>query len=539
MLTSSALRAATIPFVLSCFVGCSGEPTEPPDSQEDLTDAPLSVRTERGPIAGSSVGATRAFLGIPFAEPPVAGLRWKPPVPHAPWTETRMAAEKGPSCPQLNPLTQQLDISSQEDCLTLNVWAPARLKAKAQVPVFVWIHGGAFTLGSGGEDVYDGRLLSEASGAVVVTVNYRLGPFGFLALPELKSEIAGRASSGGYGIEDQRFALQWVQSNIAAFGGDPRRVTLFGESAGGISTCVHLVSPKSQDLFQRAIIESGPCDTVGSEPAAFKQGADFVAALGCKAAADPLACVRGKSTQEVMRALPQSSDLLFGKGASWFPVVDGWNIPDRPGKLLAAGSFQKVPTILGANADEATIFFALSGTRVADEAAFTMLAETLVPGRAKDVVARYPLADHGSFHKAALAAIGDGGFVCPTRRMARAFAAAGSDTYLYHFTYTPKGSLFGELGAFHSAELKYVFGNPSQLLPQRLSEEEEQLAGTVMGYFSRHAATGDPNGAGALAWPKYRAAMDENLVLKPMPTTQSRLKSDLCDFWDSVSITTP
>lgn len=531
------LRA--LPFVLSgFFAGCSGEPTLP-DPADTLMDAPLSVRTDRGPIEGAALGATRAFLGIPFAEPPVAGLRWKPPVPHAPWTEKRMATEKGPSCTQSNPLTQKLDITSQEDCLTLNVWTPARLKASAPVPVLVWIHGGAFTLGSGGEDGYDGRLLSEASGAIVVTVNYRLGPFGFLALPELKSEVAGHPSSGFYGIEDQRLAMQWVKDNIAAFGGDPQRVTLFGESAGGISTCVHLLSPKSQGLFQRAIIESGPCDTVGTESAAFKQGAAFVDALGCKTAADPLACVRGKSTAQVMSALPQSGDFLFGKGASWFPIVEGWNLPDRPSKLLSAGSFQHMPTILGANADEATLFFALPSTMVADEAAFTALAESLVPGRGKDVVARYPLATYGSWQKAAMAAVGHGGFVCPTRRMARAFATAGSETYLYHFTYAPKGSLFGELGAFHSAELKYVFGNPSQILPQRLTDEEQQLSATVMGYFSRHAATGDPNGAGAPAWPRYRTATDENLVLDLKPMTQSGLKNDLCDFWDSVSITTP
>jgi len=500
-------------------------------------DAPLLVRTDRGPVEGLALGATRAFLGIPFAAPPVGNLRWKPPVPHAPWTATRMATEKGPACAQQNPVTQKYDSSSQEDCLTLNVWTPTRIKGA--VPVLLWIHGGAFVLGSGGEDVYDGRALSEASGAIVVTVNYRLGPFGFLALSELKAEDASHPATGAYGLEDQRLAMQWVQANIAAFGGDAQRVTLFGESAGGISTCHHLVSPKSKGLFQRAIIESGPCDTVGTESAALKQGVAFVDALGCKGAADPLACVRGKSTEEVMRALPQSSDFLFGKGASWFPVVDGWNLPDRPNKLLASGSFARVPTLLGANADEASLFFALSGTMIGDEAAFTAFAESLVPGRGKDVVARYPMATYGTWQKAAMAAVSDAGFVCPTRKMARAFAAGGSDTYLYHFTYAPKGGLFGELGAFHSAELKYVFGNPSQVLPRPLTEEETQLSTIVMGYFTRHASTGDPNGAGATVWPKYSLATDENLVLDQTPKRQSQLKKDLCDFWDGVNVTMP
>lgn len=500
--------------------------------------APLVVKTEQGAVEGSLLGTTRAFLGIPFAEPPIGARRWKAPIAHAPWTETRKAMAKGAACAQSSPITNQFDETSSEDCLTLNVWTPANPKTPSP-PVLVWIHGGAFVLGSGSEDSYDGQVLSEATGAVIVTINYRLGPLGFLALPALKSEDGAHPSTGNYGLEDQQLALAWVKSNIAAFGGDAQRVTLFGESAGGISTCMHLVSPRSKGLFQRAIIESGPCNLGTAEATATKQGEAFLKALNCELVRDQLGCVRAKSTAEIIAALPLSSDFLFGKGASWRPVVDGWNLPEDPDKLLASGKFEKVPTVLGSNADEATLFFSLAGTMVADDAAFEALAEALVPSKGKEIVARYPRATYGSPQKAASTAVGDAAFVCPTRRAARAIAAAGGDVYLYHFTYAPQGTLFGDLGAFHSAEIKYVFGVPGQLQPKPLTDEEQALSASIMGYFSRHAEVGNPNGQGALAWPKYRADTDENIVLQKSITTQSRLKQDLCDFWDTITIIRP
>lgn len=536
MSTSSLLRFVSLALFAALPVSSGCDATEP--AVPPIEKGPLVVKTEKGAVEGALAGSTRAFLGIPFAAPPVGKLRWKPPVPHEPWSATRKATEKGPACAQNSPVGNKLDESSSEDCLTLNVWTPAALKTPSP-PVLVWIHGGAFVLGSGGEDSYDGQLLSEATGAVVVTINYRLGPFGFLALPTLKSEDPAHPSTGGYGLEDQRLALEWVKGNIAAFGGDAQRVTLFGESAGGYSTCMHLVSPPSKGLFQRAIIESGPCNVATPEATATKQGEAFLKALSCQAEPDPLACARGKSTAEVMRALPLSNDFLFGKGANWFPVIDGWNLSDDPGKLLAAGSFDKIPIVLGANADEATLFFSLAGTMVPDDAAFEALAEALVPSHGKEIVARYPRATYGSSLRAATTAVGDAAFVCPTRRTARAISAAGADTYLYHFTYAPKETLFGDLGAFHSAEIRYVFGVPSQLLPKPLTDEELRLSASIMGYFSRHAAAGSPSGEGAPAWPKYRVDTDENIVLGSAITTQSRLKTDLCDFWDSVPITRP
>ncbi|UQA57190.1 carboxylesterase/lipase family protein [Polyangium aurulentum] len=515
--------------------GCGSSEPAPPTNTDDGVPGPLTVTTDKGPVEGALLGGARVFLGIPFAAPPVGDLRWKPPAPHAAWTETLQAKARGAACPQLNPLNQSLVAGTSEDCLTVNVWTPEKLASEGR-PVLVWIHGGAFTLGSGGDASYDGQILAETTGSVVVTLNYRLGPFGYLGLSELESEDAAHPSAGNYGMEDQRAALEWVKANAAAFGGDPANVTIFGESAGGISVCHHMVSPKSKGLFQRAIIESGPCNTVTTKAAAATQGAAFVKALGCEGS-DVLACLRGKPIEQIMTALPTSSDLVSGDGANWSPVIDGWNLPDLPSKLLAEGSFEKVPTIVGANADEGTLFYALAGKTIADEATFEALAEALVPGHGKDVVEHYPSATYGSAHKAAMAAIGDGGFVCPTRQTARALAAAGVPTFHYHFTYVPSGALLGkDLGAFHSAELKYVFGNPGQLIPQALSDEEITFSENIMGYWSRLAENGDPNGKGALAWPQYDAQKDESLLLDMTISTKAGVRKDVCDFWDSVGM---
>lgn len=499
--------------------------------------APLIVETDKGKVEGSLSGTARTFLGIPYAAPPTGALRWKPPAPHDAWTDTFDATQKGHNCTQFSGLGTALDLNSSEDCLTLNVWAPAKPSA-ASLPVLVWIHGGAFVLGSGGDAAYDGQILSETTGMLVVSLNYRLGPLGFLAHTALEAEDATHPSTGAYGLEDQRAALQWVKANIAAFGGDPAKVTLFGESAGGISTCMQMVSPASKGLFQRAIIQSGPCDTARSKVDATAQGDAFAEALGCKGAADVPACLRGKTPDEVMKALPQSGDFLFGDGASWFPTVDGVNLPDTPGNLLADGKFDKIPVIVGSNANEGSLFLLLGNTQIPDEPAFLVFAENVVPGHGAEVVAKYPIATYGSAKAAATAAVGDGGFVCPTRRMARAITKAGAASYLYHFTYAPVG-LLGDLGSFHSAEVKFVLGNPSQLLSQPLTDEEITLSKALMGYWSRFADKADPSGGDALAWPKYEQASDENIVLDMKVSTQSGLKKDLCDFWDGVVVAVP
>jgi para-nitrobenzyl esterase len=489
------------------------------------------IQTDKGPVQGVVMGNTRAFLGIPYAAAPVGPLRWKPPQPAAAWTAPLDASKKGPWCPQLDATSAKPTTGTSEDCLTINVWTPL-VEPAQPAPVMVWIHGGGFTLGSGAEATYDGQKLAEATGAVVITLNYRLGPLGFLAHAALESEDAAHPSTGMYGFEDQRAALAWAKANAGKFGGDPAKITLFGESAGGISTCLHLVSPKSQGLFQRAILESGPCGIVrGTAKDAEPQGDALATALGCTDPANLLACLRGKTADEVLTALPNKKGFIAGDGASWLPSADGFNVPELPDKLLGAGSVAKIPVILGTNKNEGALFLTLAGG-VADEAAFQALMEGVFPGHGAEIVAKYPVASFSSATEAAGVAFGDGAFVCPTRRTARWLAKAGASPFLYHFVHAPTSGLFSSLGAFHSVELPFVFGNA--YLGITLDADEQKLSQAIQGYWSSLASDGTPKGA--KDWPLYAEAADESLVLDLAITTETGLNKSLCDFWDSISI---
>ncbi len=329
-----------------------------------------------------------------------------------------------------------------------------------------------------------------------------------------------------------------MKTNIAGFGGDPANVTLFGESAGGISTCLHLLSQKSDGLFQRAIIESGACTIAAqqTETQAETQGDAFVKALGCdgKSPADTLVCMRSRSTKAVVEALPTTAVSFANGGTSWGPVVDGYDLVDTPQKLFASGSFTKVPTLLGTNANEGTLFFAF-GSAVTDDASYLALASGLAPGHGADVVAHYPSSAYASAQDAAAAAFGDAGFVCPARDVARALSGAGVPTYLYHFVHVATPATIPGLGAFHSSEIPFVFGNASVLLPSAPTAAEAPLSTAMMGYWGRMAAAGDPNGSGASAWPAYTAAGDQNIVLDLAISTDTGLNAANCDFWDSIA----
>ncbi len=500
-------------------------------------DAPTLVMTADGPVQGSVTGATRVFFDIPFAAPPVGDLRWKPPAPPKPWTTPIAATAPGPECAQLDALTGTMfDATSSEDCLTLDVWAPKAASSTPR-PVMLWIFGGSFVIGSGGMTDYDGQKLSEATGAVIVTINYRLGPLGFLAHAALHDEDPAHPSSGMYGLEDQRAALSWVRANAAAFGGDPGNVTLFGESAGGISVCSHLVSPPSKGLFQRAIIESGACafGNATTEADAYTQGNALAKDLGCDgmSEADTLSCLRAVDTQKVLLAIPASAFGILTGGNSWGTVVDGLNLPADPTTLFASGAFAHVPTLLGTNSDEGTLFFAF-GDPITDDATYESLANEVFAGQGAAIVAQYPSAAYGSPTAAAAAAVSDGAFTCPARRVARALAGAGVPTYRYHFAHAPEGALVTGLGAFHSSEVPFVFGNATELEPNSPMADEAPLSSAMMGYWGRMAAAGNPNGGSAVAWPAYDPTTEPDLVLDLPVTTELAYDKAACDFWDGL-----
>jgi para-nitrobenzyl esterase len=487
---------------------------------------PTTVATDKGSVQGILEGDTRAFLGIPYAAPPVGPLRWRPPHPAAAWTGVADASKKGPACPQL--LTE----GTSEDCLTLNVWTP-RAASTANAPVMVWLHGGGFTTGSGGDPAFDGQSLSEATGAVIVTLNYRLGPLGYLAHAALDAEDPAHPTSGNYGHLDQQAALGWVKANIAGFGGDPGDVTLFGESAGGISTCLHLVTPSSAGLFHRAIIESGPCGlSNGTRATQEKQGDDVAAALGCTVPATVLTCMRGKTQDEVLMAVPLDTGEIAGDGVSWLPYGDGVDIPGLPQALLEAGSFTKLPVILGTNKNEGTLFFALAGD-VTDEASYLAVMDRVFFGNGAAIVARYPGASFPSLTDAAAEAFGDGAFVCPTRRAARALVKGGAATYLYQYVHPASTGFLTSLGVFHSSEVPLIFGNT--YLGIVLDGQEEMLSKEMRGFWLNHAKTGSPGTEGTLAWPAYALPTESNMVLDLQVSTATALKGAICDFWDGIT----
>jgi para-nitrobenzyl esterase len=501
------------------------------------TTAPLEVAVEQGIVVGTLTGETRAFRGIPYAAPPTGDNRFRPPQPAAPWTDKLDGSAFGPKCPQfkssLGGIPPKYDDTTSEDCLTLNVWAPTTITSPR--PVLVWVHGGGFTLGSGRENVYEGTNLSAAGDAVVVTLNYRLGPLGFAAHEALSAEDPARPASGNYGLLDQRAALAWVQKNIAAFGGDPNNVTLFGESAGAISTCAHLVSPGSAGLFHRAIAQSGMCAVLPTteKAGAEAQGKALSDALGCTGDATAIrACLRSKTPEELVSALPLRPFVIFGEGVGWSPNVDGVVLLDQPKALMAAKKGAKVPLLVGSNGDEGTLFVKALGAHFEDAASLeSTLAQAFSPALAKSFAERYTFAEAKDFDEVAIQIIGDA-FVCDARRIATLHETAGNPTWLYHFTRAFKMAIPG-LGAFHSAELPFVFQNA--MFFTELSDEELPLSNAMQGYWTRFAAAGDPNGSGATAWSKYAPAADEHLELDLTIQAGSGLRKATCDWMDGVT----
>jgi para-nitrobenzyl esterase len=465
-----------------------------------------SLRIDGGAIADVAVDQSgiRVFKGIPFAAPPVGELRWKPPQPVPAWKALRSAAEWGPRCMQsnrlgdLDPLNKRMD----EDCLYLNVWTPAKSSGPA-LPVMVWIHGGSNANGAGSQPDYDGTALAR-KGVVVVTINYRLDVFGFLAHPDLTKE-SGTNSSGNYGLLDQIAALKWVQKNIRAFGGDPRRVTVFGESAGAFDISLLMASPLAKGLFARAIGESGgaltPVPPFGPKPLKLgeQDGAKFAQALG----ANSLAELRAKSAQEILDGAVKNR-IVYG-----FGVVDDYVVPEQPAAIFAAGRQNSVPLLVGWNADEGS-YFAAALKPPADGPAYVERVRAQFKEAAEKVLSLYPPGSTPEAAKDSYAAlIGDefidyGGWAWAER------AASGkSPVYRYYVTRRPPAPELSTTwplsapGVYHSAELYYVFNT----LGQRnwaWEAADRHLADEMTSYWTNFAKTGNPNGPGLPKWSAYK-----------------------------------
>jgi para-nitrobenzyl esterase len=502
-------------FVASCR---SASGPSPASVAGHASPPPTIVVTDSGPLVGTTVEAgIRAFLGIPYAAPPTGDRRWRPPAPPAPWTTPRAAIHVGPACPQL---TAPPYATTNEDCLSLNVWMPPG--GSPRKPVFVWIPGGAFVEGSGGYHLYEGAHLAAREDAVVVTINYRVGALGFLSHAQLARE-AGAQANPSFGLLDQQAALRWVQRNIAAFGGDPNLVTIFGQSAGAFSVCAHLAMPHSRGLFARAIMQSGACaDPLYFGPReAEEQGAALARAVGC----DDLPCLRRAAADHILRALPFKKGYVFSPGVWWGPVVDGTVLPLVPLEALRRRQYAHVPLLLGWNRDEGTMH-TLGATAVAREEQDSFVRDAFGPEAVGPVAARYHAADSKAAFDAMMV---DGAFACEARRVAHVLAAQDQPVFLYEFTHALDSPLHG-LGATHSAELPLVFGTAEGVF--RVSPREEWLSRLMMDAWGRFARTGDPSGQD-LPWPRYTAENDTLAVLDLQPTVARGVKAEACDFWDT------
>ena len=494
-----------------------------------------TLKIDSGLVSGATAGEkkdVRVYRGIPFSAPPAGPLRWKPPQPVRPWDGVRACTEFGPWCPQPAAIIGGPAGRQSEDCLYLNVWTAAR-RADEKRPVMVWIHGGGCTTGSGGTVFYDGEALAR-QGVVLVTINYRLGPLGFLAHPLLSKE-SHRRVSGNYGMMDQIEALRWIQRNVAAFGGDPGCVTIFGESAGGASVCRLMVSPPARGLFHRAIAESGTIysrsrwlkETRGGVESAEALGERVAARLGCDKEADPLAAMRAKTPQEVLKAADPMQG-LFGSGTKWVWVVDGWLLPDDPATLFAAGKQAAVPLVAGSNADEGTIF--LRQLPVRHVAGYELTVRSLFAPHGPEWLKLFPAASDDEVPAALDHLVTAVSFAAPARAAARDMEKAGAKAYVYHFTRVPPVYRASGLGAFHGGEIPYVFGHAGGR--PGFEEKDRELAKVMSGCWVRFAATGNPNGPGLPEWPAYTAAADSYLEFGDAIKIKSGLYKEACDLTD-------
>ena len=505
-------------WLFACRTPGPGSPRSASPASAARDDHALVVSTDRGPLAGKALdGGVRAFLGVPFAAPPVGALRWHPPAEVPSSTEPRDATAVGPACPQSATPSYA---RAEEDCLTLNVWTPPG--GAAAKPVLAWIPGGAFAEGSGGYHLYDGARLAARVDAVVVTMNYRVGALGFMAHPDLAREL-GRTASPSYGLLDQRAALTWIQRNISAFGGDPKNVTIFGESAGAFSVCAHLAMPASRGLFARAIMQSGACADplyFGSREAE-AQGKKVAEALGCT----DMNCLRAKSADAVLHALPLKRGFILPPGVMWGPVVDGIELPAVPLQAIRAGRATKVPVIVGWNRDEGALH-TISFPSVTREERDAFVRDAFGEAAVAPVAERYARV---SFKQSLDDVTTDGVFVCESRRAARALAAHGAPVYVYELTHTLESPRLHPFGATHQVDLWFVFGNEEAGIA--LAPSELPLSHTIMDAWGRFARTGDPNGPG-LSWPRYMAETDELVLLDSAPAVASGSKREVCAFWD-------
>jgi para-nitrobenzyl esterase len=539
LLRSTAGGAFLFALLISLLAaGCNNDA---PTSKDSETKG-LVLNLDSGPVLKSGAGV---YKGIPYAAVPTGDRRWTPPQAVEPWREPRLFDDFGPACSQPG-----LDGEMDEDCLYLNVWTPAANGAGG-LPVMVWIHGGAFMTGTGSDEMYSGEALSQR-GVVVVTLNYRLGPLGFLAHPRLSAE-SPEGVSGNYGLLDQIAGLQWVQRNIAQFGGDPQKVTMFGESAGAESVCLLLVSPLAGGVFRSAIAQSPvmvgslrPLRTseLGVVPAE-AVGRKLAERLGIQDGPDTLAVLRATPWERINEAVSQMGKDVGVEVINMVctPTVDGYVIPDHPVRLLREGRQHPAALLAGVAANESTIFLPLLLPSLNGTDAIVKYVQTLFPADADKILQLLPAKSEGELFQRLDRLITARWFGAWTDFLVESANRKQIPAWLYRFTRKPPPSAAEliaadssdtvlpaeNLGVPHGTELFYVFGFMEPLLG--FGDEDRALSEQIMTYWTNFAKTGDPNGDGLPAWPSYGPpTLREYLEIGAETKAGSGMEVELYDF---------
>ncbi len=476
------------------------------------------VSTTQGLIKGLSDPdyAACVWKGIPYAAPPVGDLRWRAPQAPEPHQGVFEAYEYGAACPQSQTLTSGGEFKIfGENCLTLNIWSPQK---SGKFPVMYWIHGGAFKQGTGNYEMSDGARLAAERDVVLVTVDYRLGALGFLALPELAAEDEN-ASTGNYGLLDQIEGLKWVRDNIAGFGGDPDNVTIFGQSAGGMSVCALLASPPAAGLFHRAINMSGGCDFGATLEKAYEQGEKFSDDMGC-AGTDRLECLRSKTPDEIV---PEGQNVILsaisGKTIRHSPNIDGYVLVDQPLTCIREGNYNKMPVMMGHTRDEVKLYtMIMPGISLLPRVFFNKLLRRFIGDQVfSDIIQHYSYQDYKHPSQCALAILNDA-FISRGYIAAEALAPQ-TPVYLWRFDWDDT-RFRRKMGAFHGLDEPLVFGalemdsRLAKLLANKKAVKSGQpLSEKMMSYYTNFARAGDPNGPGLPEWPAYTTDKKERIYL--------------------------
>lgn len=487
------------------------------------------VDTPAGKLMGVSAGVVHSFKGIPYALPPTGAMRWKAPLPMPKWKGVRDAREFGAACIQPRGKPDSIYFWSlpktSEDCLYLNVWAPANAR---NAPVFFWIHGGALSGGSGSEPLYDGTKLAER-GVVVVTINYRLGPLGFLVHPALSAE-SRRKISGNYGLLDQIEALNWVKRNISAFGGDPASVTIAGESAGGLSVMYLMAAPGAQGLFHKAVLQSSYMVSAQELRTATHDAYSGEAIgmwLAGKLGAGDLAGLRSMDAQQL-------TDVAATNGFFPFFVIDGRVLPRQVVDVFDRGAQAKVPVLAGFNSGEIRSLRALAPPVPADAATYEKEIRARYADMADAFLRLYPA---GNLQESIWATTRDSLYGWTAERLVRKQTALGVPSYLYLFDHGYPAADEKGLHAFHAAELPYVFGTADRAPPNwpkvPATDVETALSSAMLDYWASFARTGVPAAAGQPQWPPYGTER-AYLSFEDAPRSKSRLMPGMYEFNEQV-----